>query len=85
MSLQAAEKPWTFGPADHAAGGPAPDLTPRQTEVLQLLSRGLPNKAIARALGVSEGTVKVHLVAVFRSLNVSNRTEAVLAAQRFLD
>ena len=61
-----------------------PDLTPRQAEVLQLLARGMPNKSIARALGVSEGTIKVHLIAVFRTLNVRNRTEAVLAAQRYL-
>jgi DNA-binding NarL/FixJ family response regulator len=60
-----------------------PDLTPRQAEVLELLARGLPNKSIARALGVSEGTVKVHLIAVFRTLNVRNRTAAVLAAQRY--
>ena len=53
-------------------------------DVLRLLARGLPNKAIARELGVSEGTVKVHLLAVFRVLDVRNRTAAVLAAQRFL-
>lgn len=70
--------------AGGAAEGALPDLTPRQSEVLQLLARGMPNKSIARALGVSEGTVKVHLIAVFRSLNVRNRTEAVLAAQRYL-
>jgi DNA-binding NarL/FixJ family response regulator len=52
--------------------------------VLELLARGMPNKSIARALGVSEGTIKVHLIAVFRTLNVRNRTEAVLAAQRYL-
>ncbi len=60
-------------------------LTARQTDVVRLLARGLSNKAIARELGVSEGTVKVHLLAVFRVLDVRNRTAAVLAAQRFLD
>jgi len=60
------------------------ELTPRQVEVLRLLAQGLPNKSIANALGVSEGTVKVHLIAVFRALNVRNRTAAVLAAQRHL-
>ena len=66
--------------------GPAPvDMTPRQWEVVRLLARGMPNKAIARALGVTEGTVKVHLIAVFRALDVRNRTAAVLAAQRYLD
>lgn len=67
-----------------AAGTPeGPELTPRQAEVLKLLAQGLPNKSIANALGVSEGTIKVHLIAVFRALNVRNRTAAVLAAQRY--
>ncbi len=56
-------------------------LTDRQVEVLQLLSQGKPNKLIGRALGISEGTVKIHLAAIFRALNVRNRTEAVVAAQ----
>jgi DNA-binding NarL/FixJ family response regulator len=66
-------------------GAAAAGLTERQMDVVRLLVRGLPNKAIARELGVSEGTVKVHLLAVFRVLDVRNRTAAVLAAQRFLD
>ena len=53
-------------------------------EVLKLLAQGLPNKSIANALGVSEGTIKVHLIAVFRALNVRNRTAAVLAAKGHL-
>ena len=68
----------------NGAADPLPDLTPRQAEVLKLLARGLPNKSIAKALGVSEGTIKVHLIAVFRTLNVRNRTAAVIAAQRYL-
>ena len=60
-------------------------LTERQMEVVRLLACGLSNKAIARELGVSEGTIKVHLLAVFRALDVRNRTSAVLAAKRFLD
>jgi DNA-binding NarL/FixJ family response regulator len=60
-------------------------LTDRQMDVVRLLARGMSNKAIARELNVSEGTVKVHLLAVFRALDVRNRTSAVLAAQRFLD
>ena len=56
-------------------------LTARQVEVLQLLSQGKPNKLIGRSLGISEGTVKIHLAAIFRALNVKNRTEAVVAAQ----
>lgn len=59
-------------------------LTERQQEVLGLLARGLPNKLIARELGLSESTVKVHLLAIYRVLSVRNRTEAVVAAQAFL-
>lgn len=59
-------------------------LTQRQRTVLRLLARGQSNKEIARELGISEGTVKVHLLSVFRVLNVRNRTEAVLSVQRFL-
>lgn len=59
-------------------------LTGRQSEVLALLARGLPNKLIARELGLSESTVKVHLLAIYRVLSVRNRTEAVVAAQAFV-
>ncbi|MEQ1531897.1 MAG: response regulator transcription factor, partial [Methylococcales bacterium] len=55
-------------------------LTPRQIEVLELMSRGLPNKSIARTLDVAEGTVKLHVATILRLLNVHNRTEAVMAA-----
>ena len=54
-------------------------LTPRQTEVLGLLLQGKPNKLIARDLNLSVETVKDHVAAVLRSLNVSSRTQAVLA------
>ena len=57
-------------------------LTARQMEVLRLLAVGKPNKVIARELDLSEGTVKIHLSAIFRVLDVNNRTEAVLAAQQ---
>jgi DNA-binding NarL/FixJ family response regulator len=60
------------------------NLTGRQLEVLRLLARGMPNKLIARELGLSEGTVKVHILAIFRTLSVNNRTEAVVAASTFL-
>jgi len=55
-------------------------LTPRQYDVLRLLGKGQANKEIARALDISEGTVKIHLAAIFRLLDVRNRTEAVLKA-----
>lgn len=57
-------------------------LTARQLEVAALLVQGWANKAIAGTLGLSEATVKVHIAAIFRALDVSNRTEAVLAIQR---
>lgn len=54
-------------------------LTPREREVLGLLSKGLPNKAIANALGgCSEGTVRKHVSAILRKLGVNNRTEAAV-------
>jgi Response regulator containing a CheY-like receiver domain and an HTH DNA-binding domain len=58
-------------------------LTHRQLEVLKLLLQGKPNKIIARELDLSEGTVKIHVAAIFKALGVSNRTEAAVAAQRF--
>lgn len=56
-------------------------LTPRQLDVLGLLSRGMPNKLIARELGLTEGTVKIHLAAILRALSARNRTEAVVRAR----
>lgn len=70
------------------AGPETPDaavidaLSPRQVQVLQLLLQGKSNKLICRALDLSESTVKTHLLAVFRRLEVNNRTQAVLAAAR---
>jgi DNA-binding NarL/FixJ family response regulator len=66
-------------------GGAAPttesvSLTPRERAVLEHLARGLGNKQIAAALGISERTVKFHVSAVFAKLGVSNRTEAVARA-----
>jgi DNA-binding NarL/FixJ family response regulator len=57
-------------------------LTPRQTDVLGLLLKGQPNKLIARELGLSVETVKDHVAAVLRALNVSTRTQAVLAVSQ---
>lgn len=57
-------------------------LTARQIDVLRELAKGLSNKQIARSLDVTEGTVKIHLAAIFRNLKVNNRTEAVLMAQK---
>jgi DNA-binding NarL/FixJ family response regulator len=57
-------------------------LTERQMDVLRLLAHGKPNKVIARDLGISEGTVKIHLAAIFRALHVRNRLEALVASQQ---
>lgn len=57
-------------------------LTDRQFDVLVLLAKGKQNKEIARSLGVSQHTVKIHVTAVFKALGVNNRTQAVLAAQK---
>lgn len=55
-------------------------LSERQAETLMAAIRGKPNKIIARELGIAEGTVKAHLSAAFRLLDVRNRTEAVYKA-----
>ena len=57
-------------------------LTARQIEVYFDAARGLPNKLIARRLGIAESTVKTHLTAVFAALGVRNRTEAAYQASR---
>jgi len=61
---------------------PAPELTQREAEVLELLGDGLPNKLIARRLGISEKTVKTHVTRIFHSLGVTDRTQAALWVQR---
>lgn len=77
------------------ATSPAPDTTPasveqmrefglseRQMEVLSLAAQGKSNQSIAKHLGIAEGTVKLHMSAIFKALNVENRSEAVLVASR---
>ena len=54
-------------------------LTARQADVLALLVQGKSNKLICRDLGLAEGTVKIHVTAILKALNVSNRTQAVIA------
>ena len=58
------------------------DLTDREQEVLRLVASGLPNKAIASRLAISEKTVKAHLTSVYQSIGVTDRTQAALWAQR---
>ena len=78
------------GPAPAQAAAVAPSgrrpaelgLTPRQADVLHLLLQGKPAKLIGRQLNLSLSTVKAHTSAVLRALNVTTRTQAVLAASR---
>lgn len=64
------------------APDPLAGLSEREREVLALLVEGLPNKLIARRLEISEKTVKSHLTRIFRELDVTDRTQAALWAER---
>ena len=57
----------------------AASLTQQQYKILKLFAQGLLNKIIAYDLNVSEATIKAHATAIFRKLNVRNRTQAVIA------
>jgi two-component system, NarL family, response regulator YdfI len=57
-------------------------LTPRELEVLELVTEGLANKAIAERLGISDQTVKFHIASILGKLGASNRTDAVRRAVR---
>ena len=58
--------------------GPFNELTPREGEILELMAEGQGNKLIARNLGISDGTVKLHVKAVLRKLGVHSRVEAAV-------
>jgi DNA-binding NarL/FixJ family response regulator len=60
---------------------PAPTLSEQQWKILERLAQGIPNKAIAKALGIAPSTVKNQLTVVFDKLGVSNRTQAAIAAR----
>jgi two-component system, NarL family, response regulator LiaR len=68
--------------ARSAGDAPADPLTRRESEVLQLIARGLSNKRIARELGIAEKTVKTHVGHLLAKLGVSDRTQAALHAVR---
>ena len=59
-----------------------PTLTPREVEVLQLISQGLRNKEVGAMLGITEGTVQIHVKNIFAKLGVNDRTGAVQVAVR---
>lgn len=65
------------------ARSPAPMLSPRQLGVLQLLLQGKSNKAIARDLGIAEGTIKAHLWAIYQALGVNSRLQAMTKAHQW--
>ncbi|HEX2556246.1 MAG TPA: response regulator transcription factor [Microvirga sp.] len=70
-------------PADAAAGSPVA-LTPRQHDVLRHIVEGKSNKEIARSLSLGEGTVKVHVAALFRVLGLTSRSAAAAIGARIL-
>jgi DNA-binding NarL/FixJ family response regulator len=79
-----APPPWSDvvdGSADTHDARPEP-LTSREREVLALVAEGLPNKAIAATLAVSDQTVKFHVAAIIGKLGAANRTDAVRLAVR---
>lgn len=63
-----------------SSSGKEKKLTPRQIDVIRGIARGLPNKLIAYELGLTEGTVKVHMTVILKVLGVTNRTAAVMEA-----
>ncbi|MDB5999145.1 MAG: hypothetical protein JWP52_844 [Rhizobacter sp.] len=69
-------------PALSDLAGRMAQLTSRQQDVYRAAARGLPNKLIARELGIAESTVKTHLTAVYAVLGVTNRTQAAYQASR---
>jgi DNA-binding NarL/FixJ family response regulator len=68
--------------AERAGRRATVELTEREREVLELVGTGLPNKVIARRLGISEKTVKAHLTRVFERIGVTDRVQAALWVQR---
>ena len=72
---------WLMAPAAESADADKPafdePLTPREMQVLELLAEGLPNKAIARRLDISDQTVKFHVASICGKLGAANRTDAV--------
>jgi DNA-binding NarL/FixJ family response regulator len=75
----------TLVDARRQVAGPDGDrLTAKQTQVLRLVAEGLPNRLIARRLGISEKTVKTHLTQIYATLGAADRVQAALWAQRYL-
>lgn len=81
MSLGIGPSESTLHEAYEPTPAGAPQLTPTQIKVLLGVRSGLLNKQIAFDLGIAEATVKAHMTALMRKLNVRNRTQVALAAQ----
>ena len=75
-------RPWSAADDGDEGAGVDEPLTPREIQVLELLAGGLPNKAIARRLGISDQTVKFHVSSISGKLGAANRTDAVRRAVR---
>lgn len=74
---------WVSGGLSHRrpiSQAPVRDLTRRETDILECLTSGAANKQIARDLGITEATVKIHMKSLIRKIGVSNRTQAALWA-----
>lgn len=67
---------------EQANRGNTHPLTPRQQQVLRLLVEGISNKEIATQLDLAEATVKMHVTAIFKTLGVTNRTQAAMAVEK---
>lgn len=73
---------WTeslYAPRESAASGPHPRaLTPREHEIIKLVSRGLKNREIAEALSIATGTVKIHIMHIFEKTGIRDRFELAM-------
>jgi two-component system nitrate/nitrite response regulator NarL len=67
-------------PASPRPAAPFAELTPREREILECIADGMSNKMIARALEITDGTVKLHVKAILRKLGMRSRVEAAVAA-----
>src|SRR5688572_20662714 len=77
MSANIARKLVSLFQTEHVDTEPTPELSKRENEILQLLSKGLLYKEIADQLGISAGTVRQHIHNIYEKLHVQNRTEAL--------
>ena len=82
LASRSAKPPAAMPPPPSNEPAPTSDLSQREREVLALLAQGLSNKELARALSVSENTVKTHLANLYAKLGARRRTEALAAARR---